>query len=105
MDDKCRDMGGLTNLVRADIDPRPPAIPYKMDLLNDTLSDLDSALSLLVHRVGPILNPNASVEPEGDRKDAEKPSESDLAASIERQIQRVRNMTWVLTDVTQRVEL
>jgi hypothetical protein len=104
-DDKGYSNTGLTTLARADTDERPPVIALKMERLNDQLSDLDNAFSLLIHKIGAVLNPNASMESDNPRKDAEKPSESDLAMSIERQIARIRNMTWVVREVTERVEL
>lgn len=78
-----------------------PVVKY-LAHLDLEIDRLDHALSQLIDKLNPILNPTASGEPGSDV--AEK-SQSRLSHELEAKCERVHTIASILTDVTRRVEL
>lgn len=78
-----------------------PVVQY-LGQLDNEIDRLDHALSQLIDKVNPILNPHVSGEG-GD--DVTEKVQSLLSHEIESKCERVHRITDILHDVTRRIEL
>lgn len=78
-----------------------PVLRY-VHILDMEIDRMDHAISSLIEKLGPILNPIASGEA---GEPSQEKAQSDLAGSLESKCERIAMLSAILEDVERRVEL
>jgi len=82
--------------------PEEPPINSSFTSLVNNISHLDEALSALIERLQPVLNPQSDDEPGPGTVPAR--AKSELAHALDGQVDRIERLTAVIHSVRRRVE-